>query len=136
MRKFANILLSFALMLMFSSVVIAKTDQVSAIEKRLQPVGQILLKEDVAKVVAAVGVASLSPQQIYNKHCTVCHATGLLGAPKFQNIADWKPRVAAGMPDMLEKAVKGFKAMPPMGTCMECSKEQMQAAIKYMSEKP
>jgi cytochrome c5 len=37
------------------------------------------------------------------------------------------------MDAMWETTVTGMGAMPPKGTCMACTDEEMQAAIDYMS---
>ncbi|MGB5729137.1 MAG: c-type cytochrome [Thiogranum sp.] len=33
---------------------------------------------------------------------------------------------------MLATAVSGLNAMPPKGTCADCSDEELKAAIEYM----
>jgi cytochrome c5 len=38
------------------------------------------------------------------------------------------------METVLKHAVEGFNAMPPKGTCSDCSEEEIQAAINYMTE--
>jgi cytochrome c5 len=32
----------------------------------------------------------------------------------------------------LTNATNGIRAMPPMGTCMDCTEDQLKAAIQYM----
>ncbi len=36
------------------------------------------------------------------------------------------------MDTLLSNALNGFNAMPPRGTCADCSEEEIQAAINYM----
>jgi len=36
---------------------------------------------------------------------------------------------------MLITAIKGEKAMPPKGTCMTCSNDELKAAIEFMRKK-
>jgi len=38
------------------------------------------------------------------------------------------------METVLKHAVEGYNAMPPMGTCSDCSEDEIQAAIDYMIE--
>lgn len=71
----------------------------------------------------------------YKSTCAVCHDAGIAGAPKFRNAADWQPRMGAGIEAMLKIAIQGKGAMPPRGTCMQCSDEELQKAIEYMLPK-
>ena len=70
---------------------------------------------------------------IYEQSCKVCHAAGVAGAPKLGDKDAWAPRIAQGDATLLEHATKGLNAMPPMGTCMSCSEDDLKAAIAYMT---
>ena len=72
---------------------------------------------------------------VYNSKCVICHASGVAGAPKLGDKEAWAPRIAAGMDAMLANAIKGKNAMPPKGTCTECSDADLAAAIEYMVSK-
>jgi cytochrome c5 len=69
---------------------------------------------------------------VYNSKCVICHASGVAGAPKLGDKEAWAPRIATGMDAMLANAIKGKNAMPPRGTCTECSDADLAAAIDYM----
>ena len=69
---------------------------------------------------------------VYNSKCIICHGSGVAGAPKIGDKAAWAPRIAQGMDTLLANAIKGKNAMPPRGTCTECSDADLQAAIEYM----
>ena len=71
-------------------------------------------------------------KSIYDTKCMACHNTGVAGAPKLGDKEAWAPRIATGMDTMLTNATNGIRAMPPMGTCMDCTEDQMKAAIQYM----
>jgi cytochrome c5 len=71
-------------------------------------------------------------QAIYQKSCQACHVAGVAGAPKLGDKAAWAPRIATGMDAMLATAIKGKTAMPPKGGCMDCSDDDLKAAIQYM----
>jgi cytochrome c5 len=71
-------------------------------------------------------------KEIYDTKCTTCHAAGVAGAPKFGDKAAWAPRAALGMDALLKTAITGKGAMPPKGTCMDCSDDDLKAAIEYM----
>ena len=38
-----------------------------------------------------------------------------------------------GLDGLLAKAISGINAMPPKGTCADCSDDELKAAIKHMS---
>ena len=83
----------------------------------------------VAPVVAAAGVAG---KALYDASCTVCHAAGIGGAPKFGDLAAWAPRIKTGVDAMHASVVKGKGAMPPKGTAMGASDAELKAAVEYM----
>jgi len=109
------------------------------IAKRLEPVGKVCVQGEECKgmdVVASTGGgAAQSPDDIIAKHCNACHGTGLLGAPKIGDTAAWKERAdhQGGRDGILAKAITGINAMPPKGTCMTCSDEELNGAIEKMS---
>ena len=69
----------------------------------------------------------------YDSKCSVCHASGVAGAPKFGDKEAWAPRIAAGMDSLMKSAIEGKNAMPPKGTCMDCSDADLKAAVEYMT---
>ena len=69
---------------------------------------------------------------IYDQYCTLCHANGVVGAPKFKDPSDWQVRLDEGIDVLLEHATQGYNMMPPMGTCSTCSQSQLKGAIEYM----
>lgn len=107
-----------------------------SIIERLKPVGQVAI-EGAAPV--STKATAMSPADIgkyrYETTCKVCHGTGVAGAPKFKNAADWKPRMSAGINGMLAIAIKGKGGMPPKGTCMSCTDDELKSAIQYMLPK-
>ena len=67
----------------------------------------------------------------YKKSCQACHAFG--PGPKLGNKADWKARIATGMPAMVNNAIKGTaKGMPPKGGNMSLSDAQIKSIVEYM----
>ena len=74
-------------------------------------------------------------EQIYNRSCFSCHASGAAGAPRLGDVAAWEPRIAKGPVILLESTIKGIPpGMPAKGMCMQCSDEALAAAIDYMIE--
>lgn len=86
----------------------------------------------VAAKSAAGEVTAETGKKIYEDKCTVCHATGAAGAPKVGNQADWTARIGTGMATLVQHAINGFNSMPPKGACMDCSADEIKAAVEYM----
>ena len=139
------------ILLLFSIVnIFAETNSPSAIEKRIAPVGTVnisnqapSLKEAPATTTAPAAAQQTTTttetktaedkgQQIYQQYCSVCHATGVAGSPKLTDKADWAKRYQQGMDILLAHVLNGYNAMPPKGTCGDCSKQDLQDAIEYM----
>jgi|GEM_PF-1780568 cytochrome c5 len=102
-----------------------------AIVERLTPVGKVDVEG--AKPQAAIEQVS-GPAKIYKTNCAMCHDSGLAGAPKKANKGDWAPRHAKGWDNMLNKAMNGYRAMPPKGNCLKCSEEDIRKTIEFMTE--
>ena len=78
-----------------------------------------------------------SGEEVYSSNCTACHDTGAAGAPKLGEASSWGDRLDKGKETLYENAINGIRAMPPMGTCSSCSKDEIRAAVDYMvSETP
>jgi len=74
----------------------------------------------------------------YDASCAMCHKTGMMGAPKIGDKADWKPRIAQGMNTMVSKSIKGYKGpkgmMPAKGGNPKLTDAQVGNAVAYMVE--
>lgn len=95
----------------------------------------VAVKEMAAPVPAVKLAAKYSGRpgaEIYNTTCVMCHASGIAGAPKVGDAAAWAPRAAKGMTTMMKNAIDGLNAMPPRGTCGNCSDDELQVVIQYM----
>ena len=69
---------------------------------------------------------------IYNTKCMACHASGAAGAPKLGDKEAWAPRIATGRDALIASVINGKNAMPPKGACMDCSDEDLAAAVDHM----
>lgn len=117
----------------FIAVSIAQEDN-SALLERIKPVGKVAIA-GAAPVGPAVAAGPRTGKDIYASACTVCHAIGVLGAPKTQVAAEWQPRLDdKGYDQVWKNAVNGIGAMPAMGTCGDCTEDDIKAAIDYMIE--
>ncbi|MET4696261.1 c-type cytochrome [Endozoicomonas lisbonensis] len=111
------------------------------IAERIAPAGTVCKQgEDCAANLGAVASASSEPrtgEAVYNQFCTACHTSGLLGAPKKGDTAEWTKRVSdlGSYSKLLEQAYAGIRSMPAKGTCMNCSEEEFGNAMQYMGVK-
>ena len=83
----------------------------------------------------ATPAATATPavMKLYEQTCHNCHAVPASGAPQAGDGKAWAPRVAQGRDTLLDHTINGYKSMPPMGTCTQCSEADFTALIEYMS---
>lgn len=130
---FPGLSLIFALFFFQNAVAASDTSQtLNAIEQRIKPVGQVQIEQPKAETVSANASTSLTGQEIYDKYCVACHATGAAGSPKLGDKEAWKTRVAQGKETLYKHALQGFKLMPPKGACMTCSDNDIKSAVDYL----
>ena len=85
-------------------------------------------------IPAATAEQLATGKAIYDTACFACHATGVAGAPTFGNKEAWAPYIETGLDTMLQIAIAGKGAMPPRGTAMNASDDELRATILYMIE--
>ena len=71
--------------------------------------------------------------QLYVQTCKACHTNPGTRAPQTGDVQGWAPRMAQGMPTLLDHTINGYKGMPPLGSCMDCSESEFEALIRYMA---
>ncbi|MBO3276108.1 c-type cytochrome [Pseudomonas schmalbachii] len=94
---------------------------------------QLLFAATVAALATSVQAAQ-DPQAVFDRACGACHAGQLPMAPRKGDTAAWKPRLEKGMDTLVRHVTDGFNAMPPRGLCTDCSTEDYQATIQWMSQ--
>ena len=83
-------------------------------------------------LAAPVG-AEQSGKDVFAKVCATCHGTGLAGAPRYGNAADWAPRSTGGSARFYQSALGGTaKGMPAKGGNLSLSEGEVKAAVDYM----
>jgi len=92
----------------------------------------MILAAAAALLAPAAAMAERTGEEVYNTKCSVCHAAGIAGAPTVGKADEWAPRAEKGIDALLATAKSGLNAMPPMGTCMDCSDAELKGAIQYM----
>jgi len=126
----------FALLMLLSLNSVSADTIEDGIRERTAPAAKLCIAgEPCAAAVAPAGPKEpRSGEQVYTASCSACHAVGVSGAPKFESAADWAPRAAQGMDTVYKHALEGLNAMPAMGLCMDCSEDEVKAAVDYMIE--
>jgi cytochrome c5 len=73
---------------------------------------------------------------VYESACSACHGTGAGGAPKYGDVEAWAPRIAKGMDALHQSGLNGVSGtgMMAKGGCMNCSDDEVIAAVDYMVE--
>ncbi|MFA0413210.1 cytochrome c5 family protein [Vibrio renipiscarius] len=130
-----KILTALVAAIAFSSASFAASvsqEEYDAIAERIKPVGNIYLAG--SEPIAAEPTGPRDGATVYGTFCIACHATGVSGAPKIGDAADWAPRIAQGEAVLNDHAINGFNAMPAKGACMDCSDDEIIAAIKHMTD--
>jgi cytochrome c5 len=90
-----------------------------------------------APTTAAKDVAEAHPgERAYKSTCSLCHASGTAGAPMLGDKADWAPRIAQGKDTLYKHTIEGYTGakgmMPPRGTAMSLSDEELKLVVDYM----
>lgn len=101
-----------ALVLLFSLIGGSKPAATSdnsaeAVAARIQKVGAVEIRD--------ANRAARSGEEVYKAQCSNCHASGMVGAPKFGDAGAWGARLAKGYDALLTSALKGKGAMGPQG---------------------
>lgn len=73
-----------------------------------------------------------SGQEVVDEICSVCHASGIDGAPKIGNAKDWGPRTRRGLSGLSKSALDGVRKMPPHGGRLSLNDLEIERAITYM----
>ena len=95
-------------------------------------------KEDISavaneSVTKSGSENSISADKIIKANCAMCHAGGLMGAPKIGDVALWAPRIAQGKDMLINNAIKGIRMMPAKGGNSRLTDEEVAAAVISMA---
>ena len=70
-------------------------------------------------------------KEVYDQVCSKCHRTGIDGAPKLSDKAEWSKRLATGKPALIKSVTEGKGEMPARAG-KEVSDEEITAAFDYI----
>lgn len=109
----------------------AKQEQ--QVAERIAPEGHVSMAGQVAAVSSSASAgAARSGADIYATNCIACHSSGVAGAPILGDVAAWTARLSKGVETVYTNAINGIGAMPARGTCMDCSDDEVIAAIDHI----
>ncbi len=127
-----------AMILVVASLVMAQAHadtDADKIRERIKPIAEVCVQgDDCGGPAVAVASGPRSGEAVYTAACAGCHAVGVAGAPKKGDAAAWDKRLAKGFDKTLANAINGLNAMPAKGLCMDCSDDELSAAIKFMTK--
>lgn len=86
---------------------------------------------------AAPDLANLAiGEKVYKSTCSICHKSGLNGAPRMGSKKDWEPRLAQGNEILYSRAINGYRgskgSMPSRGSNPRLSEAEVKAAVDYI----
>lgn len=70
---------------------------------------------------------------LYERSCRTCHSQQASQAPLAGFVPHWTARLVQGMPVLVGHVREGFKGMPARGYCNDCSDQDYEALIRFMS---
>lgn len=69
----------------------------------------------------------------WSRSCALCHVDGQGGAPGTGNAEEWASRLDQGEQVMVERVIKGYNNMPPLGYCMDCTRQDLVELTRFMA---
>lgn len=97
------------------------------------PAAEAKVAEAAPAEKVAVATAGKSGEEVYTAVCAMCHATGLMNAPRFGDKTQWEPRIKQGYETLVTHANKGIRTMPAKGGNPSLSDDEVAGAVKYMA---
>jgi len=103
-------------------------DPSSAVAENIKPVATVVLAAaDAGPHVDKTG------EEVVKAVCSMCHAAGLMNAPKIGDKDAWKPRIAQGQATLVSHAMNGIRNMPARGGNPALSDTEISNAVVYMA---
>lgn len=77
-------------------------------------------------------------ERVFKSTCSICHKTGLRGAPRMGKRLDWESRLAQDKEILYGHAINGYRGkkgnMPSRGSNTKLTVEEVKASVDYMIE--
>jgi cytochrome c5 len=110
----------------------AKTEAPSEMaSNNTEPVAEVAMDDQSSQSNADSG--TIDGAAIVQANCAMCHAGGLMGAPKIGDAGQWGPRITQGKDTLIKHAINGIRQMPARGGNASLSDEQVAAAVVNMA---
>ncbi|MDD2833050.1 MAG: c-type cytochrome [Methylotenera sp.] len=130
-------LVGFAVLYLVVAKLFGITDPIEVAE----PVAAFAQVEENIKPVAVVEVAEVntgaqvgkSGAEVVKAVCAMCHAAGLMNAPKIGDSAQWAPRIAQGYETLVKHAIDGIRTMPARGGSPALTDDEVASAVVEMA---
>jgi cytochrome c5 len=106
--------------------------QEQQVAERIAPVGHVVMAGQVVTAMVSAGGTGRSGSDIYGTNCMACHTSGIAGAPMMGDAVAWAERLEQGIETVYANAINGIRGMPMRGTCMDCSDDEVIAAIDHI----
>ena len=106
--------------------------QEQQVAERIAPVGHVVMAGQVVTAMVSAGGTGRSGSDIYGTNCMACHTSGIAGAPMMGDSVAWAERLEQGIETVYANAINGIRGMPMRGTCMDCSDDEVIAAIDHI----
>ena len=103
-------------------------DTSAAVLENIKPVATVVVATaDAGPHVDKTG------EEVVKAVCSMCHAAGLMNAPKIGDKDAWKPRIAQGQATLVSHATNGIRSMPAKGGNSSLSDNEVSNAVVYMA---
>jgi cytochrome c5 len=108
--------------------------------KALHSFCMTLICLSIPSITMAGGHSSTAPsgQEVFESSCANCHDSLIggffSGAPTLGDKADWELVVPKGIDGLTGTTIAGIGEMDARGGCVECSDEEIRAAVEYILE--
>lgn len=91
-------------------------------------------REQVIAEAQSALPASENLAEKFERACAACHTDPENAAPLSRDARAWAERLdARGFDGMVESTLNGFGGMPPLGACPDCSIDDFENLIRFMS---
>ena len=109
-------------------------NQEQQVAARIAPAGHVSMAGQVVTMASAGAESARAGGDIYAGNCVACHSSGVAGAPIMGDVAAWSARLEQGLETVYINAINGIRGMPMRGTCMDCSDDEVKAAVDHILE--
>jgi cytochrome c5 len=105
----------------------AMEEAAAKVEENIKPVAEVVVAQAETEHVEKSG------EEVVKSVCSMCHAAGLMEAPKIGDQGQWSPRIAQGYETLVKHAIEGIRNMPAKGGNPALSDNEIAAAVANMA---